>query len=440
MRRIEYINSTKGQIHQRFKRRIRRIYLDVKQEPKGKNSISLEEKIAFQQQIINKMKNYKRRYFRSPLILKIDFYCNQDNPPGIHTLAKNYLDLLEKPVTTGFHRKRVLYENDRNIKILIVGYHLKSELRKSEILIEADTLSNFLIDLLLLNKIKNNDFSDANHLFTLDHSQRYESIHEDSYNYHETGFELVDLRRNKTLFMNKFGEDTYKILLDFAIWDNQRKFLSLSRINVKKLLLLFYNLIEQKELAGGISSSDIINEYIIDRDLIVFPPFSIDLTHIPTREGDRLSFKENISNSLNDFKRTYPIMYPLRTLLSVSILCIPPRIQGIDLDNLARYIIPLVNDILKPLSYYQFTIDIDNIKDRSLKEKYEKELKNARRIPKHSVTRYQIIEIPRLDKDLPEGQVWLILENGEDPESIWEKVDKSIDKWEKDIEDVIYIY
>ena len=156
--------------------------------------------------------------------------------------------------------------------------------------------------------------------------------------------------------------DTYKILLDFAIWDNQRKFLSLSRINVKKLLLLFYNLIEQKELAGGISSSDIINEYIIDRDLIVFPPFSIDLTHIPTREGDRLSFKENISNSLNDFKRTYPIMYPLRTLLSVSILCIPPRIQGIDLDNLARYIITLVNDILKPLSYYQFTIYIDNIK------------------------------------------------------------------------------
>ncbi len=96
MRRIEYINSTKGQIHQRFKRRIRRIYLDVKQEPKGKNSISLEEKIAFQQQIINKMKNHKRRYFRSPLILKIDFYCNQDNPRGIHTLAKNYLDLLEK--------------------------------------------------------------------------------------------------------------------------------------------------------------------------------------------------------------------------------------------------------------------------------------------------------------------------------------------------------
>lgn len=98
MNRGDYILTQEGQNNLLLRRRLKRLYFRIKQEPKSKNSIDEEEKKYFQQQVVQTLHDFQRRAYRSTVIMEIDFYCNQYNPPAIHTLAKNYLDLLKAPL------------------------------------------------------------------------------------------------------------------------------------------------------------------------------------------------------------------------------------------------------------------------------------------------------------------------------------------------------
>ena len=121
----DYILTQEGQKNLLFRRRLKRLYFQIKHDPKSKNHIDEEEKKCFQQQIVQTLQDFKRRAYRSPVIMKIDFFCNRNNPPAIHTLAKNYLDLLSIPIPDSYtKRKRLLYKDDRLIKILIINYQL----------------------------------------------------------------------------------------------------------------------------------------------------------------------------------------------------------------------------------------------------------------------------------------------------------------------------
>lgn len=175
------------------------------------------------------------------------------------------------------------------------------------------------------------------------------------------------------------------------------------------------------------SHSDLFNKLIQEsRDLIISRPFTIDLKHTPIQKGEKSYFKNNVRVVLNKFKEEYPILFPLRCLLSVTVLYVPPKNQGIDLDNLAKYIIPQINDIFKPPSTILHTINVDHVKDTDMKNR----IKNMPRIPEHSVTMYQIIELPRFDDDPQEGFIRLIFGDGFEYYSLWDKVDKAIEKWE----------
>ena len=91
--------------------------------------------------------------------------------------------------------------------------------------------------------------------------------------------------------------------------------------------------------------------------------------------------------------------------MGVIVLYVPPRIQSIDLDNLARYVVPFVNEIVQPPTSFTGK--------------------------KVSIRRYQFIELPRLDSDADSGYVRLIFDNpflG----NIWSKVENVIEKWAKD--------
>ncbi len=60
-------------------------------------------------------------------------------------------------------------------------------------------------------------------------------------------------------------------------------------------------------------------------------------------------FKKAVREALVEFKKNRPVMYPLLTLAGATILYIPPS-DGlrIDLDNLARRVIPSVHEELRP--------------------------------------------------------------------------------------------
>lgn len=73
----------------------------------------------FRQEVKKQLKEKNRRPFKSDLILEIDYFTTQNNPPALHTLSKNYLDLLHKPMPHIDSFSGLLFKDDSQVKILI---------------------------------------------------------------------------------------------------------------------------------------------------------------------------------------------------------------------------------------------------------------------------------------------------------------------------------
>ena len=124
MTRSDFLETIKGQLLERQKRKSKIIYLSLNIEPKGKNS-SNHEKLFFRQEIKRQMKKMNRRPFRGDIILEIDYFTTKDNPPSLQNLSKNYLDLLHKQMPNIDKNRGILFKDDSQIKILISNLQKK---------------------------------------------------------------------------------------------------------------------------------------------------------------------------------------------------------------------------------------------------------------------------------------------------------------------------
>ncbi|MBE3016010.1 hypothetical protein IL992_43710 [Microbispora sp. NEAU-D428] len=79
---------------QRRSRWARTLYLSMHGEPERKGPRGKRSSVAFQQQVLDQMTAMRRRPFTGPIVLDLQFYTKRRNPPAIHQLAKNVLDLL----------------------------------------------------------------------------------------------------------------------------------------------------------------------------------------------------------------------------------------------------------------------------------------------------------------------------------------------------------
>ena len=397
--RGDYILTQEGQQNLLFRRRLKRLYFQIKQEPKSKNSINEEEKKYFQQQVLQTLQDFKRRAYRSSVIMAIDFHCNQNNPPAIHNLAKNYLDLLSIPLqNSNIKRKRLLYSDDSLIKILIVNYTLCSD-SPSGISIKIDRLKNFFEDVKLVDRIIHNDFEDSSYN-SFDINEIEQENHDDFSDPYE---KLEDLREGKDFFIKNIGRDSYNIMEDFAIQGIQKNYLQIGNLSASGLMPLFAPFLNER-IPSDISQA-ILEITKNHRNMMISPPLALDLRHTPIKNGQTKIFKSNVKTVLKKFTKQFPILSPLKIPLGVIVLYVPPKTQRIDLDNLARYIIPFVNETIQPHMGF-----VNNT---------------------NSITRYQFIELPRFDSDLDAGYVRLIFDSPFFPflGSVWDKVDRVIDKW-----------
>lgn len=399
MDRGDYILTQEGQENRLLHRRQNRLYFIIAQQPKGK-SISQDEKTDFQRQVLQTLQDFKKRAYRSNVVMEIDFHCNQKNPPAIHTLAKKYLDLLSTPVqSSNIKRKNLLYSDDKLIKFLTVNYHVGEDL-DPRIFVSIDSFRNFIDDVKLLERIIHNDFNDSSYSsFDIHEIER-----EDSLSYSDPYDKLDDLNSDKDHIISVLGKDTYDTMKDFAIQDAQKDYLEIGKIAYSSLSFLFGPYLNKAMPFDTSKAIEQLSEQ--NRNLIISPPFALDLNHTPVKKGQKRIFKENVVDAMENFKKRYPILSPLKVPLGVIVLYVPPLMQSVDLDNLARYIMPFINNTMKPPLFF-----VDGMK---------------------SVARYQFLELPRLDGDPPEGYVRLIFDNPF-TECIWRRIDKVIDKWEDSI-------
>jgi hypothetical protein len=168
------------------------------------------------------------------------------------------------------------------------------------------------------------------------------------------------------------------------------------------------------------------------RSLLVLEPSSVDLSHAPVYSGDSSRFEQAIRSAIADFRNRYEWLFPLRIPLSVIIMVVPPP-NGIDLDNLARKIIPVVHEIWEPPRSLAQMIDLGRVRDEKLRGQFQQQIEAEKRFPKISLTRYEAVELPRSQKDPKQGLVRIALGNGLNPESMRARVDDVLRDWERQI-------
>jgi hypothetical protein len=433
MKRNDYLKSIKGQACLRFKRQMDTLHIHLNdQESKSKNAISDPEKVVFQNGILADLTKQKRRYFKAPVALEFDFYPTKNDPPAIHTMPKYYLDLLEQPVrgvTT--RRKRLILEDDKQVHYLAVKYHLPTGEVRPGIWIKAAPYRDFLADIELLNRIRRHEFdSSSDDLHYCKSSVPFDELAEDDeYKYGDDN--AVDRLREhegqKAFWVSNYGEDVYEAWREMCLRDVQNQLLKILALTPAKLLQLMSP--HFSDMPAGFD--DI---HAITRNFLISEPFAIDLKHSNLKNGESSQYKDFVKKTIAIFAEQHSILFPLLAQVGVTILFQPPASGSIDLDNLARRIVPFLNEELKPPSNLLFTVNAERCRDPKLKLWFQERQNVLKRMPKHSITHYQVVQLPRLTDDSEHGFVRLILEPGEGYETLWGKVENLVDKWLENLE------
>jgi hypothetical protein len=137
----------------------------------------------------------------------------------------------------------------------------------------------------------------------------------------------------------------------------------------------------------------------VQKDFVFAADVSLELAQLPQQTGEGALFDEAIDRALLELRASRPRRFPLVTELAVAILLVPPLASkaddlGIDLDNLARKIVPRVHSILEPLQGRHLP-DPTKFADPKIRAYLEQRVAAARRLPKHHLTRYEVIALPR---------------------------------------------
>jgi len=238
MNRTEYFETEEGQKRLRWNRLLREMHFNIKQEPKTKKSLRIEDKRHFRKTVKEQLQKINRRAYQGDIILEIDYYTTANNPPPLQTLSKNYLDLLHKPMPEIDNFEGILFKDDSQIKILIANYHLNEYgNNKPLIRITTNTLKNFYEDINLAGRILKNDFHDKDYSnnYKFDDYLREENLN-DNYDVYN---DYADLLKNKDQIYNTWGEQYYLSREYMYKKEIQERYLHLNRIAIRDLINLY---------------------------------------------------------------------------------------------------------------------------------------------------------------------------------------------------------
>lgn len=443
-----YLNTVDGELAMRAKRKRRRLlFAPMPFEPRSKNSISDDEALAFQKAVLETLNTFGKRFFRSDVAIEFDFFPAASCPPAIHSLPKNYLDLLERPLPsleTG--RKRLVFDDDRQVRYLAVKYHIQGRSLDEEgddsnavdienrslsagIWLKAAPFANLVEDIGLLKRLERGDVQRDGLRYGVDPQEAWQEICQDEeqerWMQDNPVHELHDFEREKQSWINRFGEDVYEAWRQMALIDVQKHLLSSHAVTPRKLIELFSPYCS--DVSGPLA-----NLHAMSREMMISPPMALDLHHSDLAKGESKIFKQLVRDAIEDFKKRFSHLFPMATQAGLTILYQPPENgMGIDLDNLARRIVPYFNEIVRPISNPLFTVDIDSISDTKIAASLRQSQASLKGMPKHSITHYQVIQLPRLDGDSEHGFVRLALEPGDCHYTLWQRIERYVDIWEE---------
>lgn len=435
MRCGEYLESALGRRHQRSRRLDRHLRILIEDiEPRGKKGMPLVDKLSFQRQVVEQMRDLNRKAFKGPILLKMSFSTTDRNPNHAHTVTKNLLDLLSFPLPELTSPIRaLLYKDDRQVEALSVTCHHGEDVPR--IFISAAPMKAFTEDLELANYV----------LSRRRYCSEGEILHQLS---DEALNHFNDLLRDEKHYRSLLGENGYDSWLYSAKQRAQEAFLDQhARLTVEDLIHLY-----DATGVGRLRSKSIsptLHQFAKDirksrEQMFCATPLRIFLEELPQEKGSSDRYKATVEKEVQQFQARFSrILEPLLIPVALEVVIKPPppsRIRALhDLDNVLRdYLIPRVVETLKPPSDIAWTVNLMQLKNSGSKyaQHWEEKTRSMPASTKTGLTRFEAWKLPRAEDDMSPGFVSLgIVHDPAGIDSILHRLEKLLSNWEEEAED-----
>lgn len=439
MNRGDFLETRRGQLSRLAIRQRKRRSMFLRCPAATKTSMRDEEKIAFQNQVLQEMTHWKRRAYLGDIALDFEVIPGQGRhaPPLIQTVVKNYLDLLNVPVKgVRTARKRLLYRDDRQVRLLSASYSHVGSKEDDEIWLRAVSMGDFLQDVALAERILRDDFTERRaarlreefdvQRFLDDQAKRDEDD--------EAFDELKKLNRDADAMKARYGDLPFQSIRWSLSQRVQDSFLGNAAPDLRQWTSILAPQTRDRRVAGNGAAELAVSIELIDatlRSMLLSSPLALDLRQLPSLDYSTKEFKKATRAAIADYRKRYPWLFPLAVPVDVAILFVPPTGGGVDLDNLARYIVPAVNEELQPPPTPTAAMPEDLIKAYP---PLSAMLAEKRKLPPYSIRRYEVVEMHRMSSEPPEGVVRLILHGGSrDKGTIQEQFQSLLSAWSNSV-------
>jgi hypothetical protein len=403
------------------------------QSKKRLNTESLDQQ--FTSEVAKAIKEQGRHApFRVPVAIRMHFHVGLERtPPQIHQLPKHYLDLLQAPIASRPpNRRPMLLQDDRLVQALFCSYSFADEKPSAPFMtFEVTTLTNFIRDLELHQRLATGDFDEIDGVRELEIKHPYRS---DDYEEELRNDSIDEYRRLVRLGESgrrQYGEKLYNALLLMNKHSAQREILEWRELRPVDIATLYGPIPRRQrhdELFRPLREASAANVRLIS----AFGVACADLGPPAAQSGDSDRVRKKVRAALEKMRDQYPILNPLFMTVGVTLLYVRPlKAQAIDLDNLARrFVVPIVHEELKPPATSLHAIQ--NLKPDGVKDDWvRKGLEGLRRAHKHQITRYQVFALPRIEDDPPEGKITVLIHGGDEIDRRWSAYRNELDAWEK---------
>lgn len=426
----EYLETPQGQYSRYHWRRMRGYsYYIFDREPPGQGTNNAQ-KADFQHEILEKMKEHNRRSYRSKIVAEIWLDPTVQNPPHIHTAMKKILDIFESPLPeSGIKRKGLIYQNDNQISYLSVRYHLGSGERG--IRAKFATFQHFVDNLKLAYDILSGRYNDLINRFDFEREMEQINRYREDHDFSEAIEAFKRHEEEKEIFLKHFSKKAYNSMHFMNKMRVQEALLSMSKLSVDDL----YNVFNTSEIFQNNVHIREIGEIVAG--WVTDSPIRMQLPNLPTEEGQRNQYKEQIREGMRGFRTHYDILEPLYIPVIIEVIYKPPiASEGFykDLDNIIRdFILPIFHDEFRPPPTHGAILSSVEYEDGDPLEGMIRDIPKS--VP-YSVAGYEIVEIPRNPNDEEDGFLVVGLSPGSyASHSLWYRIDEVIEKWGECIRD-----
>ena len=246
---------------------------------------------------------------------------------------------------------------------------------------------------------------------------------------------VKDLLRDEANFRRRFGDQTFKSWLRHSRQLAQEHLLGRAAVTPSDLSKMY-------NVSGRGFGLDLAAAW---EQMFASTPLRITLSELPQVTGASAVWKEEIDQKLREFQTRFgwlidPLLVPVA--LEVVIKPPPPRRQnGLhDLDNVLRsYLIPRVVEILKPVSHFAFTLDVEAMRRDApelFKGRGDRSTCSAKppASTRAGVTRYEAWRLPPAAEGENGFVSMAIVTDLTGHDDIFGKIDDEIEYWREGLE------